>query len=234
MIEPPFLEAAIEFQRGIFTLQAHFALRSRWTVLFGASGAGKTTILRVLAGLAQPSRGSVLLREKQILDTKRGMVVPPGRRGIGLVPQQATLFPHLSARENIGFGLAGLQRPVRDARVEELLRLFCIEALAERKPRQLSGGERQRVALAQALAPSPQLVLLDEPFNALDGVSRAAIIEKLRLTGVPVLYVSHDLVDAWQSDADAILLESGRVVAQGRARTILAPQRDRIVSQLEA
>ncbi|HEX5234578.1 MAG TPA: ATP-binding cassette domain-containing protein [Silvibacterium sp.] len=233
MTEGQILEAAIEIQRGSFALRVHFLLRSSWTVLFGASGAGKTTVLRVLAGLTQPNRGSVRVGKNQILDTDRKIALPPGKRGIGLVPQQAALFPHLRARDNIDFGLAGFKRPIRQERVQELLRLFEIEALAERKPRQLSGGERQRVAIAQALAPSPELLLLDEPFNALDAASRAAIIEKLRRIGVPVLYVSHDLIDAWQNDADAILLDSGRVVAQGQARTILAPHRDQILRQLQ-
>jgi ABC-type sulfate/molybdate transport systems ATPase subunit len=106
--------------------------------------------------------------------------------------------------------------------------------MADRKPKQLSGGERQRIALAQALAPRPELLLLDEPFNALDAASRAAIIEKLHSTGAPVLYVSHDLGDAWQINADAILLEQGRIVAQGETRAILAPQRKKILAQLGA
>ena len=228
----PILEAAIEYRRNGFTLRAEFTLRSPWTVLFGTSGAGKTTLLRIVAGLTQPSSGSVRFGEKQLLDTSRKIAVPPGERKIGFVLQQAALFPHLTAKENIGFGLNRWTRSARETHIEELLRLFEIESIAGRKPKQLSGGERQRVALAQALASRPELLLLDEPFNALDAASRATIIEKLRSTAVPVLYVSHDLGDAWQINADAILLEQGRIIAQGETRTILAPQRNQILAQL--
>ncbi|MGB7189443.1 MAG: ATP-binding cassette domain-containing protein [Acidobacteriaceae bacterium] len=228
----PILKARIEHRRGDFTLRADFALRAQWTVLFGASGAGKTTLLRILAGLAQPQAGSIQLRGNPLLDTSRNLALPPRQRKIGFVLQQAALFPHLTARENIAFGLHPWTRAAREARIEELLRLFEIEALAPRKPRQLSGGERQRIAVAQALAPRPELLLLDEPFNALDAPSRAAIIEKLRAAAVPVLYVSHDLADAWQINAHAILLESGKIITEGETRIILAPQRQQILNQL--
>ncbi len=232
MTEVPILEAAIEYQRNSFSLRAQFALHSNWTVLFGVSGAGKTTLLRILAGLTQPASGSISLGKTPLLDTGRKLFAPPGQRNIGFVLQQAALFPHLTAEENIAFGLDQWTRDAREARLEELLHLFEIEPLTRRKPKQLSGGERQRVALAQALAPKPQLLLLDEPFNALDSMARTAIIEKLRTTGVPVLYVSHDLADAWQINADALLLETGHITAQGPARTILAPQREQILTQL--
>ena len=226
------LEANLEYCRGRFALRAEFTLRDQWTVLFGASGAGKTTLLRIVAGLTAPSRGSIQLGKNQLLDTKRNFTRSPDRREIGFVLQQAALFPHLTARENIAFGLHRWNRTGREARIEELLRLFEIEAMAERKPRQLSGGERQRVAVAQALAPRPKLLLLDEPFNALDGRSRAAMIAQVRSTAVPVLYVSHDLADAWQMNADALLLDSGKIIARGETRTILATQRQQLLDQL--
>jgi molybdate transport system ATP-binding protein len=228
------LEASIEHRRGAFTLHAQFRLRAPWTVLFGTSGAGKTTLLRILAGLTRPANGSISLGKNQLLDTSRNIAVPPGLRNIGSVPQQAALFPHLTASENIAFGLDKWTRPARAARIAELLRLFEIESMADRKPKQLSGGERQRIALAQALAPKPELLLLDEPFNALDATTRAAVIEKLRSTGIPVLYVSHSLADAWQINADAILLEAGRIAAQGSTHTILSGQREQILAQLNA
>ena len=232
MTEAPVLDAHINYRRGGFTLRTKFSLRSQWTVLFGASGAGKTTLLRILAGLTQPDSGLIHLNARPLLDTSRGLSLSPPQRGIGFVLQQSALFPHLTARRNIAFGLHQWTRRERNARVEELLRLFEIASLADRKPRQLSGGERQRIAVAQALAPSPKLLLLDEPFNALDAPSRAAIIEKLRATAVPVLYVSHDLADAWQINAHAILIESGTIRAEGETRTILAPQRRQILTQL--
>lgn len=232
MGEETILAAAIAYQRDGFALDAEFALRSPWTVLFGTSGAGKTTLLRILAGLTRPAGGWIRMGSRALLETSKGIAVAPGARRIGFVMQQAALFPHLTARENVGFGLHGWTREARDVRVAELLRVFEIEELAGRRPRQLSGGERQRVALAQALAPRPELLLLDEPFNALDAPSRAAMIEKLRATGVPVLYVSHDLGDAWQINADALLLEGGKITARGEARTILAEQRREVLAQL--
>lgn len=226
------LEANLEYHRGGFTLRAEFALRAQWSVLFGASGAGKTTLLRIVAGLTAPSCGTIQLGEKQLLDTGHDFALPPDKREIGFVLQQAALFPHLTARENIAFGLHRWNKAEREARIEELLRLFEIEPMAERKPRQLSGGERQRVAVAQALAPRPKLLLLDEPFNALDARSRAAVIAKVRSAVVPVLYVSHDLADAWQMNADALLLDSGKIIARGETRTILAEQRRQLLNQL--
>lgn len=234
MTKAPILEAEIRYRRGGFSLHAEFALHSHWTVLFGASGAGKTTLLRILAGLTQPASGSISLGKNKLLDINSNFALSPGKRKIGFVIQQAALFPHLTAGENIGFGLHEWTRTARVARVSELLSLFGIEDLADRKPRQLSGGQRQRVALAQALAPRPELLLLDEPFNAIDAPSRAAIVTKLRATAVPVLYVSHDLADAWQINADALLLEDGKIVSRGETRTVLAQQREQILTQLGA
>lgn len=232
MTESPMLEVAIEYRRGSFALSAQFALTTPWTVLFGASGAGKTTLLRILAGLTHPASGSIRLGETQLLDTDLGIALPPGRRHLGFVLQQAALFPHLTARENIAFGLNAWSSSPREARVDELLRIFEIESLAARKPRQLSGGERQRIALAQALAPRPELLLLDEPFNALDTATRVSVIDKLRAAAVPVLYVSHSVADTWQINADAILLDAGHIVAQGPTRSILASQREQLLAQL--
>jgi molybdate transport system ATP-binding protein len=233
-VDTPILEAAIEYQRGSFSLAIHFTLRAQWTVLFGASGAGKTTLLRVLAGLTLPSRGLIVLKENKLVDTRHKVATPPGERKIGFVMQQSPLFPHLTVRENIAFGLNRWRRTEREARVDELLRLFEMEAMAARKPKELSGGERQRIVLAQVLAPRPELLLLDEPFNALDVSTRATIVSKLISSGVPVLYVSHDLADAWQINADAILLESGKITAQGETRTVLGSQRRQILAQLGA
>lgn len=232
MAESLLLDADIQHRRGGFTLNVSFALRSPWTVLYGASGAGKTTLLRILAGLAQPESGRVTLGGDALLDTARNLSLAPARRGIGFVLQQAALFPHLTARENVAFGLHRWTRAAREDRMEEMLTLFGVEKWAGRKPRHLSGGERQRVALAQALAPRPKLLLLDEPFNALDAATRVQVIDALRRARVPVLYVSHDLGDAWQINADALLLEAGRITARGETRTILAEQRAQILAQL--
>jgi molybdate transport system ATP-binding protein len=228
------LEADVRFSRGTFALEAQFGLRADWTVLFGPSGAGKTTLLRILAGLIAPDQGRVVLGRRVLLDTAARLSVAAGQRRIGFATQQAALFPHLTARANIAFGLHRVTRAEREARIDEMLRLFEAAALADRRPSELSGGEQQRVALARALAPRPELLLLDEPFAALDASATNGIVENLRASGVPVLYVSHDLADAWQMNADAIVLEAGRIAAQGPAREVLAPYRERVLEQLGA
>lgn len=232
MVDDALLRADVRFSRGAFALEARFELRSSWTVLFGSSGAGKTTLLRILSGLLAPDRGRISLGQRTLTDTVARLIVTPGLRRIGFVTQQAALFPHLTARANVAFGLHSLTTGQREARVAEMLRLFEAESLADRKPERLSGGEKQRIAIARALAPQPELLLLDEPFAALDAAAKSAIAENLRASGVPVLYVSHDLADAWQMNADAIVLESGRIEAQGPARAVLAPYRERVLEQL--
>ena len=224
----------VSFRRAAFHLEARFELGPGWTVLFGPSGAGKTTLLRILSGLLAPDRGRISLGSRLLTDTDTGTAVDPGQRRIGFVTQRPALFPHLTAAANAGFGLHGLKREEQEARVAEMLDLFDAASLADRRPDALSGGEQQRVALARALAPRPELLLLDEPFAALDTAARKAIVEKLRTSGVPVLYVSHALADAWQMNADAIVLDAGRIEAQGAARQVLAAHRERLLTQLGA
>lgn len=226
------VKADVRFSRAGFNLEGRFELGPGWTVLFGPSGAGKTTLLRILSGLLAPDRGSITLGARVLIDTDTGQAVAPGQRRIGFVTQRAALFPHLSAKANVAFGLHALKRDEREARVAEMLDLFEATPLADRRPGALSGGEQQRVALARALAPRPELLLLDEPFAALDTAARSAIVEKLRASSVPVLYVSHALADAWQMNADAIVLEVGKIEAQGPAREVLAAYRERLLEQL--
>jgi molybdate transport system ATP-binding protein len=170
------------------------------TVLFGPSGSGKTTVLRALAGLDRPDQGSILFASATWFDAARGLFVPPQARGVGLLFQEYALFPHLSVAANVGYGLQGLPRVEREARVAELARRFEISNLLERRPAQLSGGQRQRVALARALAPRPKLLLLDEPLSALDAPTRESLRGELRhlleQAQVPTLVVTHDRTEA--------------------------------------
>jgi molybdate transport system ATP-binding protein len=225
-------EISIRHRQGNFTLDVEFSLGSRWTVIFGPSGAGKSTVLRVLAGLIAPDRASIAIAGEPVLDSQKRLAIPPGRRGVGFVTQQAALFPHLTARENVAFGIRGMSRSRREQRVAEMLRLFGAEDLADRRPAQLSGGERQRVALARALAPNPKLLLLDEPLAALDDDSGHDILARLLALEVRVVYVSHDLAEIWRLPAEVIVLDGGRVTATGPLREVLAPQRDRLLQLL--
>ena len=187
---------------------------SRTTALVGPSGAGKTSVLRAVSGLARPRRGRVALGDETWFDAERRVCRAPDERRVGLVFQEYALFPHLSVRDNVGFG--GKER------VDELMERFRIAHLASTKPAELSGGERQRVALARALARDPGVLLLDEPLSALDAhtksIVRAELYELLRELELPVLLVTHDFEDA------AALAEEVGVVVDGRLRQLASPQ----------
>jgi molybdate transport system ATP-binding protein len=230
------LEASITQHYKDFSLEVDFRIAANpetpWTILFGPSAAGKSTLLRILAGLATPQQGRITLNAEPLLDTNRRAVVPPGRRNIGFVPQRAALFPHRTVAENIAFGLRHLPPPERNRRVEEMLSLVHAQPLRDRKPARLSGGESQRIAIARALAPRPRLLLLDEPLAALDAAAKPQIIDCLRRSGIPILYVSHDLSEIWNLPAQTLLIESGRITAQGPLQQVLAPHRQRLLAQL--
>jgi iron(III) transport system ATP-binding protein len=182
--------------------------------VLGPSGCGKTTLLRVLAGFERADAGVVEVDGRRVAGP--GLHLPPERRRVGVVPQEQALFPHLSVAGNVGFGLP---RPARRRRVAELLELAGLTGLEQRMPHELSGGQQQRVALARALAPSPSVVLLDEPFGALDTALRAGIRAEvralLRAAGQTAVLVTHDQEEAL-SLADAVaVLRDGRVVQSG-------------------
>ena len=193
--------------------------------LAGPSGAGKTSVLRVAAGLVRPERGLVEAGDETWLDTERGIDVPPEERRCGYVFQEYALFPHLNAWQNVAYPLRGLRRPERRARAQELLERFGLGALAEARPRTLSGGERQRVAVARVLAREPDVLLLDEPLSALDARTRAGAARELamvlREVDVPALLVTHDFTEAAQLGDRVGVIDAGRIV-QGAPRAELA------------
>ncbi len=179
-------------------------------VLVGPSGSGKTTLLRCLAGLERPSRGRVELAGRTLLDTARGIYEPARRRGVGLVFQDHPLFPHMTLLENVSYAATS------QAFARDLLELFGIAHLANRKPPVLSGGERQRGAICQALAARPRALLLDEPFSALDPRNRLRLRQELRglmemggALGVPVVHVTHDLAEALALGDQILAIDRG-------------------------
>jgi molybdate transport system ATP-binding protein len=186
--------------------------------LAGPSGAGKTSVLRVVAGLLRPDSGRVTLGAETWLDTARSVSVPPERRGCGFMFQGYALFPHLRAWENVAYGLGRPRRAHRAAALA-LLERFGIAGHAEAKPLELSGGERQRVALARALARRPRALLLDEPLSALDARTRASAARELSSTiseaGVPTLIVTHDFTEAALLADEVAVLDRGRVAQRG-------------------
>ncbi|HEY6448442.1 MAG TPA: ATP-binding cassette domain-containing protein [Acidobacteriaceae bacterium] len=225
-------DVSIRHRLDRFTLDVEFSLANHWTVIFGPSGAGKSTLLRMLAGLTNPDFGRIHLAGRTVCDSAQSFAVAPGRRSVGFVTQQPALFPHLTVRENVAFGILHFSRTARAHRIAEMLRLFGAASLVDRRPAQLSGGERQRVALARALAPGPQLLLLDEPLAALDDSSAHDILSRLLALDLRVVYVSHDLTEIWRLPAHVVLLENGRVKATGPPHQVLAEHRDRLLQLL--
>lgn len=231
------LEFQLETHRSGFRLRVECRVASEWTVIFGPSGAGKSTLLRLLAGLDRPNHGWIKLDGTTLMSDTARIFKKPGQRKIALVAQQPALFPHLSVAENVGYGLNALDRNTRNQRIDEMLALVDAVPLAHRRPRNLSGGEAQRIALARALAPLPRLLLLDEPFSALDGVASDSLLARLQawLTGhnMQTILVTHDATDAYTSKAEVALLREGCLVALGPATEVLAAERARIMERLK-
>ncbi len=205
-----------------FDLAVRFATDVTFAALYGPSGAGKSLTLQAIAGLLHPSSGHVRLDGRTLYDSAQGIDVPAPARRVGYLFQDYALFPHLSVRENVAFGLTAWHRrkPVaKDAeRVHALLQSFGLAALADSRPRTLSGGQRQRVALARALACEPQVLLLDEPFAALNPMLRAELREELaqvrRQWGIPVLMITHDIEDVLALADVAFVYSEGQVVRE--------------------
>lgn len=202
-----------------FALDVDLALPPGVTVLFGASGSGKTLTLKSLAGLVRPDEGRIEINGSPIFDSARNIDLPIRARGAGYVFQHLALFPHLDALSNVAFPITHLARKERDARALELLDKFRVGHTARRLPRNISGGEAQRVALARALASDPRFLLLDEPLSALDEATKLDIISDLKQTNrelrLPVVYVTHSRDEALALGERAYVYERGRIVAAG-------------------
>ena len=216
----------LNYRIGDFKLAAEFnAHPGQVLTLFGPSGAGKTTILRAIAGLVRPQRGRIEIGGRVVFDHGNQVWVPPHRRKVGFLTQDYHLFPHLSVAGNIGYGLSHLGRADRRSRVEELARVFRLEGLEERRPHQISGGQQQRAALARALAPGPDLLLLDEPFNSLDVELRRSLRSELKETlgkaKIPAIMVTHDIEEAVTVGDVVQVLEDGCTAATGSPLEIL-------------
>jgi molybdate transport system ATP-binding protein len=202
-----------------FFLDAELETSAQRLVLFGPSGSGKSLTLLCLAGLMRPDRGFVKIGGHDLFDRDRRLDVPPERRRIGYVPQSGALFPHLTLASNVGYGLRRLPAAERDARVDQLLRLVRLEGFGSRLPDQLSGGEQQRGALARALAVEPELLLLDEPFSALDRpvreLLRQELLELQEQLGIAWVFVTHDLEEAYLLADEIAVYGSGSILQSG-------------------
>jgi molybdate transport system ATP-binding protein len=196
------------------------------TVLFGPSGSGKTTVLRCLAGLERPERGVICYGDEVWYDALRGICLSPQKRRIGYLFQEYALFPHLTVKGNLEYGLSHEGKGQRQRRVAALSKLFKLEGLENRYPRQLSGGQLQRVALARAVAPEPRLLLLDEPLSALDDPTRGRLRSELRglllKTGVPTLLVTHDRMEAIALGDQLAVIVEGRIQQIGLVQEVFS------------
>jgi molybdate transport system ATP-binding protein len=219
-----------------FKLDVGFDLDAGITILFGPSGAGKTTLLECVAGLASPDSGRIETGQKVLFDSANRTDAPVQRRKIGYVFQDLALFPHLTAEQNVQYGLAALNSAERCARSDAVLESFRISSLKTRKPREISGGERQRVAVARALVTNPCLLLLDEPLAALDAATKSKIIEDLRAWndahGIPILYVTHSREEVFALGERVLILENGHIIADGTPHTVMSAPRQETVAQL--
>lgn len=203
------------------------------TILFGPSGAGKSTVLDCIAGLARPDAGRIAAGEEVMFDSQSGVNCPPQARHIAYVFQTLALFPHMSAEENVAYGLDGLPHQQRAARVEEILKAFRVEKLRARKPPEISGGERQRIALARSLVTQPRVLLLDEPLTGLDAELKSAIVDDLRVWNaarrIPIVYVTHSREEVDALGERVIAMDHGRIVSEGAPMDVLeAPRRKRL------
>jgi molybdate transport system ATP-binding protein len=225
----------VDANLGPLHVSANMTLSAPWTILFGPSGSGKSSILRAACGLI-PSADvhfSQTVPPQQSLDR-----IPTHRRNLAYAPQGSVLFPHLTVRQNVTFA-TDIRRQPNSASTDAVLELFQLTSLAHRLPRDLSGGERQRVNLARAFAvPTPHLIFLDEPFTGVDRSLRDILLPLMQQhaaqQGIPVLSVTHDIEEALILNADVIRLEQGVIVDQGPASQVLAEERTRMLQILNA
>lgn len=236
----PHLSLSMQHRQGALAFDVAFDLTQPWTVLFGPSGSGKTTILRAIAGLMRPAAGRIVLHgatTTTLFDSATGISLPAHRRGVRLAAQVAALFPNMTVRQNIAYGVPASSAEI----VEEALQRFRLTSLAASMPWKLSGGERQRIAVARAATSAitintGSLLLLDEPFAGLHLRLRDELLDDLRswlaANKTPVLSVTHDVGEAFQLAAEVIKFSDGTVIEQGPVETVLAEERTRLLEQL--
>lgn len=227
------LSVRARLARSSFHLDVDFSAPSGITILFGASGAGKSTLLDCIAGLVIPEEGRISIANEALFDSASRINISTQNRRLGYLFQDSALFPHLTARQNIEYGVAHLPVADRNVAVSEVLTLFRLEALASRRPAGLSGGEAQRVALARALVTNPRVLLLDEPLSGLDAELKNSIIRDLRAWNashrIPILYVTHDRAEVDALGERVITMDNGKIVQQGSPRAVLdAPRQQRL------
>ena len=221
---------------GTFNVNVHFRALAGFTIVFGASGAGKTTILDCIAGLIKPDEGRIFVGGEELYDSEKKCNLPAWKRRVGYVHQDLALFPHLTAEENVGYGLRSLGAAERRSQIGEIMTRLRIDRLRDRHPAQISGGERQRVALARTLVTEPRVLLLDEPLAALDRPAKSSLVNDLRKWNqnhrIPILFVTHNGEEVFALGDEVIILDSGRIVAQGLPHEVMRAPRLETIAQL--
>jgi molybdate transport system ATP-binding protein len=219
-----------------FSLDVEFSAPPGFTILFGPSGSGKTTLLDCMAGLAIPDAGKITVGERVFFDASNSVDLPIAKRGVGYVLQDLALFPHMTVKQNIEYGLAQLLRADREKKAALMMQEFRIEHLARQRPGKISGGERQRVVLARALVTDPCVLLLDEPLAALDVATKSRILDDLRRWNhehrVPILYVTHSREEVLALGERVLVMDAGRIIAQGSPHEVLTAPLQETVAQL--
>ena len=219
-----------------FTLDVAFTVNQEILAILGPSGSGKTMTMQCIAGLLRPDEGYVKLNDKVLLDSARGINLPSRTRKVGFVFQNYALFPHLTVNQNISYGLRQLSAKAAKDRVAELLEKMNIQRLGDRYPKQLSAGQQQRVAVARALAPEPEVLLLDEPFSALDSMVKERLQLELQALqrfykGI-ILFVTHDLTEGYKLSSKIAIFESGRIVQHDHKEKVIACPSNHTVARL--
>jgi len=218
-----------------FSLDVSLQIPAGITILFGPSGAGKSTLLDCIAGLLRPDSGRIAAGEEVLFDSQAGVNRRPQTRRIAYVFQTLALFPHMSAEENVAYGLADLTYEQRTTRVKEIMKAFRVYKLRARKPAEISGGERQRIALARSLVTQPRVLLLDEPLSGLDAELKSAIVDDLRAWNaerrIPILYVTHTREEVDALGERVIAMDHGRVIGAGTPFEVLEVPRHKRLAQ---
>ncbi|SFM67725.1 ABC transporter ATP-binding protein [Methanolobus profundi] len=219
-----------------FTLDAQFEVGDELVVFFGRSGSGKTTALQCISGLLEPNGGKIVVNGDVYFDCHKRINLPVQKRSLGYVFQSYALFPHMDVKKNIAYGLKGWNEKDKEERVDEMLQMLEIKGLENNFPSQLSGGQKQRVALARALAPKPSILLLDEPFSALDRVVRMKLREKIkeiqRELKIPVLFITHNHVEAFTIADKIVIFHDGRVQQIGTSEDVFYHPKNEHVAEL--
>jgi molybdate transport system ATP-binding protein len=230
------IQTRLSDQNQNFELKLDFSVAAGITIIFGPSGAGKTTLLDCIAGLKTPNASMIVAQDRVLFDSTHGTSVAVEHRHIGYVFQDLALFPHLTTSQNVQYGLRHLSSTERKNRTTTILQAFRISHLQNRRPGEISGGERQRVALARALVTDPCVLLLDEPLSALDAATKASIVDDLRVWNqahrIPVLYVTHNREEVFALGERVVILENGRIIAQGTPHEVMTAPRQETIAQL--